>query len=53
MDMLVSRSATGYAETHRRLLDAIEQRGLTVFAQVDHAAGAHEVGQAAGHFRGQ
>jgi uncharacterized protein (DUF302 family) len=42
--MIVKRSQSGYAETVRALLAAIEQRGLTVFARIDHAAGAREVG---------
>jgi len=42
--MIVSRSASGYAETMRSLLEAIERSGLTVFARIDHAAAAREVG---------
>ena len=37
-------SSSGYADTLRRLLDAIAGRGLTVFAQFDHAAAAREAG---------
>ena len=37
-------SSSGYAATVRRLLDAIARRGLTVFAQIDHAAAAREDG---------
>ena len=37
-------SSSGYAVTMRRLLDAIARRGLTVFAQIDHAAAAREDG---------
>lgn len=37
-------SAYGYSETLQRLLDAISRRGLTVFAQIDHAAAARDVG---------
>lgn len=41
---LVTRtSAHTTAETTRRLLAAIEQRGLTVFARIDHAANAASV----------
>ena len=41
---LVTRtSAHATAETTRRLLAAIEQRGLTVFARIDHAANAAAV----------
>jgi uncharacterized protein (DUF302 family) len=42
--MLTTASATGHGETMSRLIDAISQRGLTVFAQIDHAAAAREVG---------
>ncbi len=42
--MIVVRSDVGYAETTRSLVAAIERRGLTVFARVDHAAGAREAG---------
>ncbi len=42
--MIVKRSVSSYADTIKSLLDAIERRGLTVFARIDHAAGAREVG---------
>ncbi len=42
--MLTSTSQHDHGETMRRLLDACNQRGLTVFARIDHAAGAREVG---------
>jgi len=42
--MIVRRSAFDYAETTSSLVGAIERRGLTVFARIDHAAGAREVG---------
>jgi uncharacterized protein (DUF302 family) len=42
--MIVKRSASAYVETVGSLLEAIERRGLTVFARIDHAAGAREVG---------
>jgi uncharacterized protein (DUF302 family) len=42
--VIVKRSAHDYDETTRLLLDAIERRELTVFARVDHAAGAREAG---------
>jgi uncharacterized protein (DUF302 family) len=42
--VVLKRSSSGYVETVRLLVDAIEQRGLTVFASVDHAAGARAVG---------
>ena len=37
-------SSAGHAETLSRLLDAIASRNMTVFAQIDHAAAAREVG---------
>jgi uncharacterized protein (DUF302 family) len=37
-------SRSGYGETLSRLLEAIAHRGLTVFAQIDHAEAAREVG---------
>jgi len=42
--MIIKRSTSDYTETLDALLAAIEQRGLTVFARIDHAAGAREVG---------
>jgi uncharacterized protein (DUF302 family) len=42
--VVIEHSASDYGETVRSLLDGIERRGLTVFARVDHAAGAREVG---------
>lgn len=41
--MLTVPSTNGFSETLSRLLDAIAGRGLTVFAQFDHAAAAREV----------
>ena len=38
-------SQTDFASANARLKSAIEARGLTVFATVDHAAGAAKVGQ--------
>ena len=40
--MIIKRSASGYVETASNLIKAIEQRGLTVFTRIDHAAGARE-----------
>jgi uncharacterized protein (DUF302 family) len=37
-------SCSGYSETLSRLLKATAHRGLTVFAQIDHAEAAREVG---------
>ena len=42
--MVTKRSASSYGETVVRLIDAIESRGLTVFARIDHAAAARETG---------
>jgi uncharacterized protein (DUF302 family) len=42
--MVVRRSGSNWDDTNRSLLDAIERRGLTVFARIDHAAGARSVG---------
>jgi uncharacterized protein (DUF302 family) len=42
--MNIKRSAHGYTETTKALVDAIERHGLTVFARIDHAAGARSVG---------
>jgi uncharacterized protein (DUF302 family) len=42
--MITKRSASGYTETTSSLIAAIERRELTVFARIDHAAAAHEVG---------
>lgn len=40
----MTRSRSGHAETLSRLIKAITTRGLTVFAQIDHAAAAKAVG---------
>jgi len=42
--MLIADSALDYPQTVQRLVESITSRGLTVFARVDHAAGAREVG---------
>jgi uncharacterized protein (DUF302 family) len=42
--VIVQRSASGYAATVRSLTEAIERRGLTLFARIDHAAAAREAG---------
>ncbi len=44
--MVVTRSESGFGETVEGLLTAIERRGLTLFARIDHAAGAREAGLA-------
>lgn len=38
------KSAHGASETMERLKDAVRSKGMTIFAQIDHAAGAKEVG---------
>jgi uncharacterized protein (DUF302 family) len=40
----MKRSASSHSETVGSLLTAIERRGLTVFARIDHAAAAREAG---------
>jgi uncharacterized protein (DUF302 family) len=42
--MIVQRSGVDYSETVEALLATIGQRGLTVFARIDHAAGARAAG---------
>jgi uncharacterized protein (DUF302 family) len=42
--MLTMASSFEHDETVARVLDAISQKGLTVFAQFDHAAGARDAG---------
>jgi uncharacterized protein (DUF302 family) len=42
--MITRTSTRGFAETTSALLAAIERRGLTLFARLDHAAGAREAG---------
>lgn len=42
--MIVTESSSDYASTVAALIAAIEQRGLTVFARVDHAGGARAAG---------
>ncbi|MEH2512280.1 uncharacterized protein (DUF302 family) [Nitrobacteraceae bacterium AZCC 1564] len=42
--LISAKSSFGSAETIERLLSSIEGRGLTVFARIDHAAGAEQAG---------
>ena len=42
--MIVTRSAAAAGQTMSRLIAAIEGRGLTVFARIDHAAAARDAG---------
>lgn len=44
--MIVTRSNSDYAVTAERLIEAIDNKGLTVFARIDHAAAAREAGMA-------
>ena len=39
-------SARAFAPTMKRLVEIIEAAGMRIFARIDHAAGAHEVGLA-------
>jgi len=43
-DVIVRRSASGYAATAERLIAAINDKGLTVFARIDRATAAREAG---------
>jgi uncharacterized protein (DUF302 family) len=43
-NVLLTRSSSGYAETAKRLIDAIANRGLVLFARIDHAAAARAAG---------
>jgi uncharacterized protein (DUF302 family) len=38
------KSSTSFEETVGRLIAAIEKAGMTIFAKIDHSAGAKEVG---------
>ena len=42
--MVVKESSSTYSETASRLADEISRRGLTLFARIDHAAGARGAG---------
>jgi uncharacterized protein (DUF302 family) len=42
--LIVVQSSHGPAETMARLVAEIKAKGLTVFARIDHASGAKEVG---------
>jgi uncharacterized protein (DUF302 family) len=42
--MVTVASSSGHSATLTRLLESIVRRGLTVFAQIDHAAAARGVG---------
>jgi uncharacterized protein (DUF302 family) len=40
--VVIRRSASDYLQTTNALIEAIERRGSTVFARIDHAAAARE-----------
>jgi uncharacterized protein (DUF302 family) len=42
--LVIKQSASSHVDTVGLLLAAIERRGLTVFARIDHAAAAREAG---------
>jgi uncharacterized protein (DUF302 family) len=42
--LIVVQSSHGAAETIARLVAEIKAKGMTIFARIDHAAGASEVG---------
>jgi uncharacterized protein (DUF302 family) len=42
--VIVQRSPHDHPETMRRLTEAVQARGLTIFARIDHAGAAREVG---------
>ncbi len=46
--MVTITSGSAHSATVARLLDAIKRRGLTVFAQIDHGAAAHDAGMELG-----
>jgi uncharacterized protein (DUF302 family) len=43
-DLVTTSSRYSVAETVQRLVDALARRSITLFARIDHAAGAHSVG---------
>ncbi|HXI07314.1 MAG: DUF302 domain-containing protein [Bradyrhizobium sp.] len=43
-DYVEHKSSLGFAETVDTLVDTIEKVGMNVFAKIDHAAGARDVG---------
>jgi uncharacterized protein (DUF302 family) len=44
VEVIVKHSACGYPQTAQALADALERRGLTLFARIDHAAAARDAG---------
>src|SRR5574337_24797 len=45
-DLVEIQSSASFAETVERIVGAIEKAGLTIFARIDHAAGAKSIGAA-------
>jgi len=45
-DLVELQSPDGFAPTLERIANAIESHGMTIFARIDHAAGARTVGLA-------
>ncbi|HEY4039091.1 MAG TPA: DUF302 domain-containing protein [Burkholderiaceae bacterium] len=43
--LISAKSPYGPKETMDRLVAVVEQKGMTIFARIDHAAGAAKVGQ--------
>lgn len=43
--LIVVKSPHGAKETMNRLAETVQQRGLNVFARIDHAAGAKKIGK--------
>jgi uncharacterized protein (DUF302 family) len=44
MPLTVTNSSASHDVTVQKLVDAIERRGIKIFARIDHAAAAREVG---------
>jgi uncharacterized protein (DUF302 family) len=42
--LIINTSAASHEQTVQRLTEALEQRGIKLFARIDHAAAATEVG---------
>lgn len=47
-DLVTKKSANSVLETIDKLEDVLKSKGMTIFARVDHAAGAMKVGQELG-----
>jgi uncharacterized protein (DUF302 family) len=44
MNLTIAQSPHNVGDTIERLIASLERRGITVFARIDHAANAREVG---------